>query len=226
MKALAIDSVSSCISFAACNNEKTAVLSLEIGMRQSEKLLSSIQCVMQQCEMGPDELDFTVLCGGPGSFTGLRLAFAALKALELAHGCPVYAIPTLEAIALPYRSWKGVVVPVIDAKKNRFYASMYRGGILQSGPFDAGLEEILNCIDREEAVLALGPDAEYFVECLRMERPVQEVHLFIPQGHSSVLSLLKLGGSKFVAGEVGLVEYEGPVYLRKSEAELSLEKSV
>lgn len=225
MRALAIDSASTCISFAACNNDKKVVLSLDIGMRQSEKLLHSIEYVLEQCEILPSELDFTVLCEGPGGFTGLRLAFAALKALELTQGCPVYAVPTLEAIALPYRSWRGAVLPAIDAKKNRFYTAVCRDGEMQAGPFDAELEEILRYIDTEESILAVGPDAEYFAERIRTERPLQEVHLFSPQANGCVLSLLELGRDKFATREKGLAEYQGPTYLRKSEAELSLVKN-
>ena len=79
MKALALDTSISCIQIAAKNDDKIASLVLDIGMRQSEKLLPSIDFVLKQAELEPGDLDYTALCQGPGSFTGLRLAFAALK---------------------------------------------------------------------------------------------------------------------------------------------------
>ncbi len=88
MKALAVNSSVSAISFAACCADKTALLTLDIGMHQSEKILEGIQCVLSQCGLSGGELDYTAMCSGPGTFTGLRLAFSALKALSLAHGIP------------------------------------------------------------------------------------------------------------------------------------------
>ena len=82
MKALAVDSTTSCISFAARSGDKTALLSLDIGMHQSEKILEGIQYVLAQCSLRAEELDYTALCAGPGTFTGLRLAFSALKAFN------------------------------------------------------------------------------------------------------------------------------------------------
>ncbi|MFI3256970.1 MAG: tRNA (adenosine(37)-N6)-threonylcarbamoyltransferase complex dimerization subunit type 1 TsaB [Spirochaetales bacterium] len=225
MKALAIDSCSKYISFAACNGENTAVISLDTGRHQSEKLMPAIDYVMNQCEMLPGELDFTTLCQGPGSFTGLRLAFAVLKAFELAHNCPLYAIPTLEAWAYPYISWKGAVIPVIDAKKNQFYASVYRSGKAQSEALDASVQDILRLIDPEEAILLVGPDAEYFLQQVKAERPVQETHIFAPYDKTCVLSLLELASKKFAKNEKSFEEYEGPVYIRKSEAEINLNLS-
>ena len=86
MKALALDTAISCITIAAKNDDNLASLVLDIGMRQSEKLLPAIDYVLSQADLKPGELDYTVLCEGPGSFTGLRLGFAALKAIELFGG--------------------------------------------------------------------------------------------------------------------------------------------
>ncbi len=222
MKALAIDSSANCISFAAKHDDKYATISLNIGMRQSEKLLTSIQYALAQVEINPSELDFTVLCEGPGSFTGLRLGYAALKALELAHNVPIFAIPTLEAIAHPYSTWKGAVLPVIDAKKSRFYASMYRNGEMTVEPIDASPEDILALIDTEETILVVGPDAELFVEKALEIRPDQDLRTFLPNNKNTTLTLLELGSKKFLAKDEPIKDYDGPVYIRKSEAEENL----
>ena len=267
MNALAIDSSSSAITFAAVNggraasntqgassahgspavNERvtstasaqgtsTAILTLDIGMHQSEKLLEGMESVLSHCGLQAADLDFTALCAGPGTFTGLRLAFSALKALNLSYGIPTYAIPTLEVIAYPYRQWRGAVIPVLDAKKQSFYAAVYRSGELNCGPFDASVTDILKHTDPEEEILAAGADADFFAEQARALSPERRITTFLPckngtdgilSGSSAhagitVLSLLEAAAQKFMKKEKPLEEYEGPFYIRKSEAELSL----
>lgn len=267
MNALAIDSSSSAITFAAINggraasntqgassahgspavNERgiptasaqgtsTAILTLDIGMHQSEKLLEGMESVLSHCGLQAADLDFTALCAGPGTFTGLRLAFSALKALNLSYGIPTYAIPTLEVIAYPYRQWRGAVIPVLDAKKQSFYAAVYRSGELNCGPFDCPAADILKHTDPEEEILAAGADAAFFAEQARALSPERRITTFLPckngtdgilNGSSAhagitVLSLLEAAAQKFIKKEKPLEEYEGPFYIRKSEAELSL----
>ncbi len=219
MKALAVDTSSSCVSFAVKNDSIYANLVLEAGMKQSEKLLPAVDTVLSQAGVKPEELDFTVLCKGPGSFTGLRLGFAVLKALQLTCGCPVYGVPTLTAYAYPFSQWPGAVISAIDAKKNRFYASVFRGGTETAGPADISAEELAAFIDPEEKILAVGPDAEFFAETLSAVRPQQDIRCFARLKTDAAQQLLLLGEQVFSAGDPALKEYEGPFYLRKSEAE-------
>ena len=79
MKALAIDTSLTRITVCAKNDDKTAYLTLDIGMKQSEKLLPAIDYILSQVELKVSELDYTAICKGPGSFTGLRLGFSALS---------------------------------------------------------------------------------------------------------------------------------------------------
>lgn len=168
MKALALDTSISCIQVAAKNGDNLASLVLDIGMRQSEKLLPSIEYVLAQADLTPGELDYTVLAQGPGSFTGLRLGFAALKAIELFGGTsangdclqdqkapasriPLYGINSLDFLAQPYLDFDGIVLPVIDAHKEKFYAKAFFCG-----------KEIIPCDDwdlraLEEKLLAFAP---------------------------------------------------------------------
>ena len=224
MKALAIDSSNNCICFAARNDLKFAKLTLDIGMHQSEQLLPSIEHILKLVDLPAAELEFTALCSGPGSFTGLRLAYAALKAIELAHNVPVYGINTLAAYAMPFAGFKGAVVPVIDAKKNRFYAVVYRNGKLNTEPVDAGLEEIVKFLDKEENVLAVGQDADYFAECLRGQYPEISITTISPVKLDATEMLLEAANEMFLKKEEPLKEYDGPVYIRPSEAEEKLKK--
>lgn len=221
MKALAIDSASPLITFIAINQDKKAEISLDIGMHQSEMILPCIEQVLSYVNLKPNELDFTALCGGPGTFTGLRLAFAALKAFSITNNIPVYAIPSLEAYAYPYLMWKGAVVSVIDAKKDRFYASIYRNSLENVEPMDAQLSDVIKFLDAEENILVVGPDAELFAENAIGLNPNLKITTFGKTTESCGKALLELANKKFLNNDKSLEEYEGPVYIRPSEAELS-----
>lgn len=222
MKALAIDSSATSIIFHVKNDDKSAKLSLDIGMHQSEQMLPSIQRVLEYVDLTPDELEFCTLCQGPGSFTGLRLSYSALKAFTLSFNTPIYAIPTLEAAALPFHFFPGAVVSVLDAKKHRYYAAVYRNGKENMAPIDAELEEILKNLDPEERILAVGTGADLFADCVRTAAPQYNVVTYAPLNADCTDQLLYLAQKKFAAKEKPLEEYEGPVYIRPSEAEEKL----
>ncbi|OJF77572.1 MAG: tRNA (adenosine(37)-N6)-threonylcarbamoyltransferase complex dimerization subunit type 1 TsaB [Treponema sp. CETP13] len=224
MKALAIDSASSCITFTAINEKKTASLSLNIGMHQSENLIPGIEEVMKKTGLKPETLEFACTALGPGSFTGLRLSFSALKAFQLAYSIPLYGIPSLEANAYPWSFFSGAVLSIIDAKKNRFYAQVFRNGQACSEIEDTETENVLSLVDIEENVLVCGAplDVTLFVEQAKSFRPTQHFTVVNGISHSSTFSLLELGQSKYLKKEKGFPEYEGPLYIRKSEAELNL----
>ena len=159
MKALVIDAAASCMHIAAKNDDFKASISLDLGQKQSQKLLPSIDYILEQVELKPADLEYTALTSGPGTFTGLRLAFSALKAIELAHNVPVYGIPSLEAYAFPYKSFEGLVVSVIDAKKDQFFAAIYEGDKEVSEAEDTTAENVASKLDKNKKILLCGPDA-------------------------------------------------------------------
>ena len=68
MKALAIDCAVTKLSVAAKNEGNTIKLTLDIGMKQSEKLLPAIDYVMKEAGLSAKDLDYTTVTLGPGSF--------------------------------------------------------------------------------------------------------------------------------------------------------------
>ena len=223
MKSLAIDSAASCMVIASRNDDLTATLSLDIGMKQSQKILPAIDYVLKQLDMTPADLDFTALTAGPGTFTGLRLAFSALKAIELAHDVPIYGIPSLDAYAFPFRDFGGTVVSVIDAKKDQFFAAVYRDGSCILEAEDTTVERIrdfLNSCNTENAIV-VGPDAGIFSEALKEAGYKSAKHL--PFQPNATESLFAIAEEMIEQKKEPLKDYDGPIYLRKSEAEIALE---
>lgn len=236
MNALALDTSISKITVAAKKGENTVSLTLDIGMRQSEKLLPAMDYVLSQAELAPNELDYTVLCEGPGSFTGLRLAFAALKALEAAHGIPVYAVNSLDYYAAPFTDFGGVLLSVIDARKDKFFAKAFFGGreIIPCDDFElAELAQQLEDFFKEQtargekvnAEIVVAGEADIFVEAAVRGNFLHGKKLICAKGGANCESLFGLAQEKIARNEPGVLEYEGPRYFRASEAERNSKNS-
>ena len=223
MNALAIDSAASCMIIAAKKDDDKATLLLDIAMKQSEKILPAIDFVLSEVGLTPADLDYTAITKGPGTFTGLRLGFSALKALSLSHGIPLYAIPTLDAYSWPFSDFAGAVVSVIDAKKDQFFAAIYRGGNISMPPADTNISEVLKNLAPEESVLVVGQNADVFAENLRALSPTLDVRCY-KGAPAATDALFSLAEAMITNKEEPLADYDGPDYMRKSEAELALEK--
>ena len=219
MKALAIDCAVSKLSVAAKNDLHTVRVSLDIGMKQSEKLLPTIEYVLKEAELTAKELDYTTITIGPGSFTGLRLGLSALKSFEMANKTPIYGIPSLDAYAFPYRTAIETVLSVIDGNRDQFYASFYCRGEKLSGPNDKSITDIIKEIDPETEVLVCGPDSKKFVDEMNEQTPLYSIHCFTPSSDCTD-SLFALAEEMIAQKKPALAEYEGPLYVRKSEAEI------
>src|ERR1700690_3230390 len=59
---------------------------------------------------------------GPGSFTGLRVGLAAVKALAEVLHKPIVAVSLLEAVAVASRA-RGKTIAALDAGRNEIYAA-------------------------------------------------------------------------------------------------------
>ncbi len=106
-------------------------------------------------ELGLDLSSFGLfsVAAGPGSFTGLRVGLAAVKAWAEVHQKPIAAVSGLEAIAAQGRKTEGLLVPVLDARRGQIYGAVYsrRGECLE--------------LQGEERVLA----PEEFLEFVRQQ---------------------------------------------------------
>ena len=226
MKALAIDCACSRLTVAAKNEDKTCTAIYDIGMRQSETLVPSLDFVLEKASLAKNELDYTTLTIGPGSFTGLRLGISALKAIECAFGTPVYGISSLETYAFPYTGLGLPVLSCIDANKDRFFAGLYKDGnsVIPDGDYD--IPFLAEKLKEEKKIILAGfeKDTTKLKSLLEPAAPQLEL-IQMPVTSVTTDSLFKLAEQKKSAGISPLQDYDGPVYLRASEAEIKLSTS-
>jgi tRNA threonylcarbamoyladenosine biosynthesis protein TsaB len=224
MKALAIDCAVTRLIVAAKNDDNMCAAVYDIGMKQSETIVNAVDYVLEKVGITAKELDYTCVTAGPGSFTGLRLGFSVLKALTLANNTPLYAISSLKIHAWPYLESGLPVLCGIDAKKDRFYANLSDGEkeILTDGDYE--IPAIVEKANQFEKIFVCGTDNEVF--CKQLSENGLKAKVFCPKVQAlSAESMFQITEKMIESGEKPLADYDGPVYLRASEAEVKLSQN-
>ena len=230
MNILAIDTSQNVLSLALSSPNGVFHAEMHAGQRHSELLMDWVDKLFVTSALKPKDLELVACMKGPGSFTGLRIAYAAAKGLSLSLGIPYAAVPTLDCIALPHSIWPGLVLAVLDAKKNCFFASFYNRGQRLCEYMDADAQTILDIYSeraqeertlKKQPLLVTGSGAELFVSKINnielRNRPVLDP--FFSRGRA--LEMLQLLDND---DNIKYIEdiMSAPLYLRKSDAELNL----
>ncbi|MCX7026377.1 MAG: tRNA (adenosine(37)-N6)-threonylcarbamoyltransferase complex dimerization subunit type 1 TsaB [Spirochaetes bacterium] len=213
MNILAFDTSSEILAVGVLKGERDrASLAVE-GIRHSETLIPAIGECLKRLGLAIVEINLIGCSIGPGSFMGLRIGISTAKGLSLALGIPWVGVPTLDAMARTWAASGRTIVPIIDARKNRVYAAIYRGGLRSGDYLDCSIADILGKLEAEENLSFVGPDADILTEyCL--ERPGFAVEKDRPEARA--LDLAELAGLIY-ATEGPSPEYAGPLYLREPE---------
>jgi tRNA threonylcarbamoyladenosine biosynthesis protein TsaB len=129
---LALDFASPRASAAvARSGELLATLERERGTSQ-RLLLPLLDQVLRSAGLEPAAIEGVVALRGPGSFTGLRVACATALGFAQAYGAAA------TAVALSARESSGVVLAVVDALRDEWFAQRWRRDAgLEAEPLDA-----------------------------------------------------------------------------------------
>jgi tRNA threonylcarbamoyladenosine biosynthesis protein TsaB len=87
---------------SVCLTRSTTLLAARVGdpaVSHSNSLLKDIDASLGEAEVSLNDLDLLAAASGPGSFTGLRIGLATVKALAATLRVPCVGIPTLYAVA-------------------------------------------------------------------------------------------------------------------------------
>lgn len=93
----------------------------------SSKVLTTIDNAIKKCDLLLDDIDKIIVVNGPGSFTGIRVGVTIAKTLAWTKNIDILTISSLELLATT-KSSKEYVVPLIDARRDYFYAGVYLNG--------------------------------------------------------------------------------------------------
>jgi tRNA threonylcarbamoyladenosine biosynthesis protein TsaB len=124
LRILALDSSSPLLTCALWEDGRTVAESLH-AEKAGDVLPGALLA------LAPLESVDALACGiGPGSFTGLRVGLASVKALAFVRKLPIAGASSLRALALAARRPAELLVPTLEARRGELYACAVRGSEL------------------------------------------------------------------------------------------------
>lgn len=100
------------------------VVSGDASISHSNTLLGDVDKLLTQTQLALSDIDLFAVATGPGSFTGLRIGIATIKALAATLDRPAAGIPTLEAVALS-SGVSGASVALLPAGRGEVFAQLF-----------------------------------------------------------------------------------------------------
>jgi tRNA threonylcarbamoyladenosine biosynthesis protein TsaB len=129
MRVMAMDCSSSpCSAAVLADTRLSAEETWEPAGLRNQSIFEAIPALLRKAGVSAADIDLFAAGIGPGAFTALRMACAALAGLALPGGKPVVGIASCEAIALALAE-EGAAGPISvigDARRGRIWHAQYR----------------------------------------------------------------------------------------------------
>jgi tRNA threonylcarbamoyladenosine biosynthesis protein TsaB len=188
-------------------------VALLAGGAFSAQLVPQIAALLEKHGFRKSDIDVFIVVSGPGSFTGLRVGLAAIKALAEILKKPIVPLSLLEVVAVTSKI-QGHMVSVLDAGRGDVYFAEYE----TSGNSVRVLQEQL--LSTAE-VLATGRGATVVTPDLALADKARAASLSVLVVESPDAAMIaRLGWRKLQAGETVSPEGLEANYMRRSDAEL------
>jgi len=208
MKILGVDTTTRFLCLGLYDGERVYEYNLDAGAKHSALLVPTIKRMLDVLGLGIGDIDYFACGIGPGSFTGIRVGIASIQGFAWPGNKPVVGIPTLDIIAENAQPCAGYVAPVIDARRNLLYCSMYlvkNQRLKKTAPYMLlSIDELLPKLKRRKITLT-GDGAGLYREKIRMQLPQADIldtdYWYPKAGHIIALALQRIKLKKFTAAE-------------------------
>jgi len=176
----------------------------------SAQLVPQIAALLEKHGLSKNQIDAFVVVSGPGSFTGLRVGLAAIKALAEILQKPIVPVSFLEVVALA-AGIDGRIIALLDAGRGQLYSGEYEISGARAQLIQEHLIAREALPDLSRAVAISTPDAT--LAGLSREAGLRTFELkAIPPEMIAVL-----GWSKLCDGEIASPEQLDANYVRRSD---------
>jgi tRNA threonylcarbamoyladenosine biosynthesis protein TsaB len=208
------------VALARAENDEVHLLEVVplAGGMFSAQLVPQIASLLQNHGFTKSHIDAFIVVSGPGSFTGLRVGLAAIKALAEILQKPIVPVSLLELVATISRA-QGKVVAALDGGRREVFFGAYE---LAGASVQVLREELLSQADflssaRDSTVAT--PDSTLAAIATQVGLPV----LAIEPPNSEMIA--RFGWKKLQAGKTVSPEKLEANYMRRSDAEMFVKQS-
>lgn len=128
MKILGIDTTTKSASCTILNEDTYYTKNITNEITHSEKLLPIIHETLKENNLTLNDINIMAAINGPGSFTGIRIGLATIKAFAQVKDIDIFSISSIDLIS--YVAFKKLnvdrarILSLIDARNNRVYYSI------------------------------------------------------------------------------------------------------
>ena len=227
MKILAIDTSSKICSVSILeDNDVILEKHTNDEKTHSQNLMPLVDELFKETNLSLDNIDLLSCCLGPGSFTGIRIGIATVKAFADAKKIPCVGVTSLESLAYNVET-PVLIVSLIDAKNENVYYSLFSfdgTNYNQIGEYKAdNIQNILDSLSIYDDTLTFVGDGSKLYK--------EKIQTFIKnpefasdeQNIQTSISIGKSAYTKFNLGLAGDSNSILPIYLKKSQAERQLD---
>ena len=235
MKILAVDTSSQNCSVAiveATENKKYNVIILENNddeKTHSQKLMPMIDNMFKKSSLTLDDINLLACCLGPGSFTGIRIGIATVKAFADAKNIPTVGVTSLESLAYNVCE-NSLIFPIIDCKNQNVYSALFHCENNTYSQIGDNIAENINVVldkfvslceaSKGDTVNFIGDGSILYKDLILEKFSNSELKIAFSENNvQSSISLAKCAYDKYLNGLYGDSNFISPLYLRKSQAE-------
>ena len=229
MKTVAVDTSGKAGSVALMDKERVIFESIfDLDKTHSETLLSMVDFMLNSAGTAIKDIDLISVTTGPGSFTGIRLGASTVKGLSFAHEIPVVGVSALRAMAANFPCASFRIKPVRDARMGEVYTADFKwsaDGMKRLSDDSAVSPEIMVESINEKTIF-VGDGIRKYGHLIREK--LGDLAVMADQTCSSIRASLvaEIGIKRYKEGKTLDLFSFTPNYLRKSQAEINLEKSL
>ncbi len=238
MKILSIDTSSSICSVAILEDTKIIKEMHNFSEKEhSETLMPMIDELFKTTNLSLDNIGLIACSVGPGSFTGIRIGIATVKAFADAKNIPVVGVNSLEAMAYLGVAQKGdgEFVSILDARNDNVYFAIYK---MKKGQFSIyknpeamQISEAITYIDNLKLPIYFLGDIvnadlarieQLYLSRVSIEKANSEdvnKHEYLTNVGSLAIGVALAGLNRYKNGIYGNSNSLTPMYLRKPQAQ-------
>ena len=178
MNSLIINSANKVLDVILGEGDKCFCYSAKENAHHNEELLPLIESVLKKHKLNLKEIDKFGVVVGPGSFTGLRVGIATVKAFRVVTLAKAFSINNLDLLyALAKAQYKEFGAVAIAGSGNTYFVARFINGVVYKYDRNLTREELLEVAsglpivmyaeDKTLKCLTVKMDAKVVLDCLQ-----------------------------------------------------------